>query len=238
MRASADRWIRRATTSSVVGLAVIAAVVSYGHMRSLALANGQGTFTATLTPLSVDGMIVASSMSLLLDSRAGRRGGRLPWALLAIGSVASLAANVAVAPPTACGRLIAAWPSFALIGAYELLMRQIRHRASCIPVVYQSDYSAGDCKAPAVAVAGALNGPAEANSKGRTKEEKSVGVRERPSSRDIRSPQYRAWHWALEHAGADGTLPTGKMIAAAFNRHERWGRLVKHNGQCGGYDPT
>lgn len=38
------------------------------------------------------------------------------------GSVASLAANVTVAQPTAVSRVIAAWPSFALIGAYELLM--------------------------------------------------------------------------------------------------------------------
>jgi hypothetical protein len=42
-----------------------------------------------------------------------------PWALLLIGSAASLAVNVAVAEPTAYERMIAAWPSFALIGAYE-----------------------------------------------------------------------------------------------------------------------
>jgi hypothetical protein len=53
----------------------------------------------------------------------------LPWALLVAGSVASLAANVAVAQPTVVGRVIAAWPSFALIGAYEMLMRQIRSSA-------------------------------------------------------------------------------------------------------------
>jgi hypothetical protein len=45
------------------------------------------------------------------------------------GSVASLAANVAVAEPTATGRVIAAWPLFALIGSCELLMRQIRSAA-------------------------------------------------------------------------------------------------------------
>ncbi len=38
--------------------------------------------------------------------------------------------DVAVAEPSLYGRLIAAWPSFALIGAYELLMRQIRHAAT------------------------------------------------------------------------------------------------------------
>jgi len=83
-------------------------------------------WTAALIPLSVDGMIVASSMSLLLDSRRSTRSGPLPWTLLLTGSTASLAANVAAAEPTLYGRVIAAWPSLALIGAYELLMRQIR----------------------------------------------------------------------------------------------------------------
>ena len=55
-----------------------------------------------------------------------RLAGQTPWVLLVIGSAASLSANVAVAEPSAVGRLIAAWPSAALIGSYELLMRQIR----------------------------------------------------------------------------------------------------------------
>ena len=75
-------------------------------------------------------MIVAASTTLLAGSRAGERGGVLPWALLVAGSVASLAANVAVAQPTAAGQVIAASPSFALIGAYELLMRQVRRGAA------------------------------------------------------------------------------------------------------------
>jgi hypothetical protein len=49
--------------------------------------------------------------------------------LLAVGSVASLAANVAAAQPTITGRLVAAWPSFALICSYELLMRHVRRNA-------------------------------------------------------------------------------------------------------------
>ena len=85
---------------------------------------------AALTPLSVDGMIVAASTTLLADSRCGGRGGFVPWALLVAGSVASLAANVAVAQPSGTGRVIAAWPSFALIAAYELLVRQVRQSAA------------------------------------------------------------------------------------------------------------
>ena len=37
------------------------------------------------------------------------------------GSVARLAANVAVAEPSLIGRVIAAWPSFALTASYEPL---------------------------------------------------------------------------------------------------------------------
>jgi hypothetical protein len=125
----ADRWIRRTTIGCVTILALIAGTVSYLHMHALVALHGQPGWVAALTPLSVDGMIVAASTTLLAESRSGSRGGVLPWLLLVVGSVASLAANVAVAEPTTIGRAIAAWPSFALIGSYELLMRQVRRTA-------------------------------------------------------------------------------------------------------------
>jgi Protein of unknown function (DUF2637) len=106
-------WTEATTTASVTLLAGIAAVVSYGHMHELALHHGEA-----LIPLSVDGMIVAASMSPLLDSRLGRRGGVLPWVLLIIGASASLAANIEAAEPTMAGQVIAAWPSFALRSRY------------------------------------------------------------------------------------------------------------------------
>ena len=123
------RWIRRTTIGCVGILALIAGTVSYLHVHLLVEIHGQPGWVAALTPISVDGMIVAASTTLLADSRSGGRGGFLPWALLVAGSAASLAANVAVAEPTATGRVIAAWPSFALIASYELLMRQVRRAA-------------------------------------------------------------------------------------------------------------
>src|SRR5580700_3756742 len=109
-------------------LALIAGTVSYLHIHLLVALHGEPGWVAALTPLSVDRMIVAASTTLL-ESRLGGRGGFLPWTLLAAGSVASLAANVAVAELTGTGRVIAAWPSFALIASYELLMRQVRRVA-------------------------------------------------------------------------------------------------------------
>ncbi|TMR88708.1 DUF2637 domain-containing protein [Nonomuraea basaltis] len=128
-----DRWIRWTTTAAVLVLAAIAAVVSFRHMRELALAHGEDELAAALIPLAVDGTIVAASMSLLRASRYEARGGALPWALQIISSLAGIGANVAVAEPTMIARLIAGWPSLALIGVYEMLMCQIRqsaHRAA------------------------------------------------------------------------------------------------------------
>src|SRR5262249_5624301 len=82
----------------------IAGTVSYLHMHTLVELHGQPGWVAALTPLSVDGMIVAASTTLLADSRAGERGGVLPWALLVGGSAASPAANIAAGHPTAGGR--------------------------------------------------------------------------------------------------------------------------------------
>src|SRR5258708_2545095 len=111
-------------------LALIAGTVSYLHMHMFVARHGQPGWGAALTPLSEDGMSVAESTPLLAASRSGYKGGALPWALLVAGSVASLAANVAVAEPTLIGRMIAAWPSFALTASYELLTRQVRRHAA------------------------------------------------------------------------------------------------------------
>src|SRR5258708_35317618 len=65
-----ERAIRWTTIGCVVVLAVIAAVVSYRHRFVLVRRYGETSWTAALMPVSVDGMIAASSMSLLLDVTA------------------------------------------------------------------------------------------------------------------------------------------------------------------------
>jgi uncharacterized protein DUF2637 len=151
MSAGADRWIRGTTIGCVALLALIAGTVSYLHMHMLVARHGQPGWVAALTPLSVDGMIVAASTTLLADSHAGRKGGVLPWVLLVAGSVASLAANVAVAEPTLMGRMIAAWPSFALTASYELLTRQVRRGAAGTDA---QDQRPRQSRRPTAAVAG------------------------------------------------------------------------------------
>jgi hypothetical protein len=124
---TADRIIRWTTAVAVIGVAAIAAVVSYEHAGDLVRAHGETGWTARLIPLTVDGLIYASSM-VTLDS--ARRGARVPalarW-LLGLGIVATLAANVAHGLGHGLvGAAVGAWPAVALVGSYELLMVIIR----------------------------------------------------------------------------------------------------------------
>ena len=92
-------------------------------MRALAALAGEG-WRSWLLPVSVDGLAVAASMTMLVRRRTGERAGALAWAALMLGLGASLAANVAAAEPTVVGRLVAAWPPVGLLLSYELLMQQ------------------------------------------------------------------------------------------------------------------
>jgi hypothetical protein len=234
-----SRWSRWTTITAVLILAVIAAVVSYSHMYELALRHGEPAWRAALFPLSVDGMIVGASMTLLSDARNGRKGGLLPWTLLIIGSGASLAANVAVADPTTWSRIIHAWPSFALIGAYELLMREFRTAARSVRSASADD----DQLRPDTPEDEAANQNPEPNDVlGRDAAYAGVQSRTRlqvvePSDefQGVTAPptQIEAWRWALDNRGDGGELPSGREIAARFGRKERWGRLIKQKGQRG-----
>jgi hypothetical protein len=201
---------------------LIAATVSYLHMHMLVELHGQPGWVAALTPFSVDGMIVAASTTLLADSRSGGRGGTLPWALLVVGSVASLAANVAVAERTATGRVIAAWPSFALIAAYELLMRQVRRAAD----VGQSRPRPGRRRPTVSAVPAAGRDPVT----DRRLDGSAARVRPGHAGWEL---QLRAWQWAQDNRAGDGSLPSGRDIGRQHGRRERWGRLVKRAGMLG-----
>lgn len=224
MSARADRWIRWTTIGCIALLALIAGTVSYLHMHMLVARHGQPGWVAALTPLSVDGMIVAASTTLLADSRSGRTGGTLPWALLVAGSVASLAANVAVAEPTLIGRVIAAWLSFALTASYELLTRQVRRGAADEGLKDQRPRQSQPAR-PATAVRGPAPGLMLVGQRQRARDGRHAGG-------DLAR---QAWQWALANRDEQGALPSGGAIARAHGRKERWGRLVKSVGQAGAF---
>jgi hypothetical protein len=90
-----DNAIRWSTAAAVIGVAVVAAVVSYEHAYELVHGHGQTGWTAHLIPLTVDGLIRASSMVMLDSARRGLRVPALARWLLGLGIAATLAANVA-----------------------------------------------------------------------------------------------------------------------------------------------
>lgn len=133
--------------------------------------------------------------------------------LLIVGSLASLGANVAIAEPSMIGRIIAAWPSAALIGSYELLMAQIRRVSSDSANDEPTEVADGEAEPEDVQL--------------------SSEELPRPRDRGIVDLHRTAWRWAQSNRLPDGALPSGKAIASQFERSARWGRWIKKAGLAG-----
>src|SRR5262245_45044777 len=84
------------TGLTVAGLATVARAISFSHMTDLATAHDQRGWKALAFPVSVDGLEIVESLYLVAQRRAGRATGWIPWIALVVGTLASLAANVAV----------------------------------------------------------------------------------------------------------------------------------------------
>jgi hypothetical protein len=122
-----ERLIKWSTAAAVLCVATVAAVVSYDHAYALVRTYGEDGWTARLVPLTVDGLIYASSMVLLHSARRRLPVPQLARWLLGVGIAATLAANAAHGLGHGpVGAIVAAWPAVALVGTYELLMLIIR----------------------------------------------------------------------------------------------------------------
>jgi hypothetical protein len=128
---AADRAIRISTAVAVLGVAGIAAYVSYWHAYEVVRAHGESGVTARLEPATIDGLVYASSMVVLYAARHQLAVPALARWLLAMGIVATLAANVAHGWPNGpIGAAVAAWPAASLVGSYELLLWLVRTAAT------------------------------------------------------------------------------------------------------------
>lgn len=115
-----SRTVRIVGMFSVAVVAVVAAVVSYAHMQTVAQHAGEG-WRSYLEPLSVDGLLVGASLVLYV-----RRTSRFAWLAVTVGILVSLAANLAAAHPSLTSRLVSAWPAIALALSYETLLTLVR----------------------------------------------------------------------------------------------------------------
>ncbi|MFC8512467.1 DUF2637 domain-containing protein [Streptomyces sp. NPDC057257] len=118
--ADSDVWTRRMGALVVAG---VAAYASYVHQREFALQGGADRTSATLRPLSVDGLLLLATVGVLKPSRGRDRRTRVVmWLAFLLGIAVSLAANIAAAPALAWKPvLVAGWPPVALLLAVELL---------------------------------------------------------------------------------------------------------------------
>jgi hypothetical protein len=122
-----DRTTRLGTWSTVLGLGVAAAYVSYSHVYALCVANGEAGATARLTPFTVDGMVFVASMVLLDAAKKRQRSPGIARISLIIGILATMAANILHGLSNGIvGAAISAWPALALVFAFEMGMGMIR----------------------------------------------------------------------------------------------------------------
>lgn len=129
--AGVDRAIRVSTAVAVLAVAGVAAYVSYWHAYAVVCTHGESGITARLEPATIDGLVYASSMVILYAARHRLSVPALARWLLALGIVATLAANMAHGwSHGPVGAVIAAWPAVSLVGSYELLVWVIRSAAA------------------------------------------------------------------------------------------------------------
>ena len=120
---------------AVLVVAVIAAVISFGHIETVALGYGQTLLAARLLPVSVDGALVAASMVLLDAARRGVPAPALARIMLGLGVAATLGANaVSGAGHGPIGVVVAMLPAVFFIGSVEVLLSMIRVRTKAAPV--------------------------------------------------------------------------------------------------------
>ncbi|MBK3577400.1 DUF2637 domain-containing protein [Streptomyces sp. MBT65] len=118
-----DAWIRPLCALVVAGVAAYASSV---HQREFARQGGADAVSASLWPLSVDGLPLLATVGLLKPSGLRTRRARgAVWTAFLLGIAVSLAANVAAASALEWKPvLVAAWPPVALLLSVELLVHR------------------------------------------------------------------------------------------------------------------
>jgi Protein of unknown function (DUF2637) len=126
-RTRTDKLLLAMTALFVGGLAVVAGAVSFAHMRELAIHHDQVGWESYAFPVSVDGLEVVASLYLVAQRRAGRPASPVGWVALVVGTLASLAANVAAGSADPIGKALAGWPAISMLVSVKLLFSMIDH---------------------------------------------------------------------------------------------------------------
>jgi hypothetical protein len=123
MRLNVTTVAARAAAFIVAG---VAGAASFEHIASVAIAAGERPWVGYTLPLAIDGLIVVGVAALLEDKRHGRTGRMSARLAVAVGVLATLAANIASAQPTWTARLVAVAAPISFLLAIEVLSRSGR----------------------------------------------------------------------------------------------------------------
>ena len=111
-----EKLLRGSAWILASGVAAIAAVVSYSHIRDLGRAYGGDVTASCLLPLSVDLLILVGELMLLHESDTAGHRFRPGWVLVVSGIAATMAANVTFgAQFGAVGAVIWGWPAYSFV---------------------------------------------------------------------------------------------------------------------------
>lgn len=121
MRLSVEDVIRVGVAATLGG---IGGAAGFKHTHDWAAANGQHGWLAWAVAVVVEGIAVVAGFEIRRDHRRGyRRRVTFPMVVLVTGFGIQMAAQVALAPPTPAGWLLAAMPALGFLVVVKLLMR-------------------------------------------------------------------------------------------------------------------
>lgn len=108
-----------------VVLGGIGAAAGFKHTHDWAIANGQAGWLAWADAVVIEGLAVMAGFEIHRDHQHGRTQRRVtfPMAVLVVAFIVQMSAQVALAPRTPAGWLVAAMPALGFLIVVKLLMR-------------------------------------------------------------------------------------------------------------------
>jgi hypothetical protein len=122
---SRERAVLAGAELSIACLTALGWVLSYSTLQRLAASHGYSGWEARLWPLTVDFLVLASTLIAMLTARRGSGPTGEAWLLAGAATAATLAGNVlgAGGDPVACA--MHAWPALCMVGAWHLFFRSV-----------------------------------------------------------------------------------------------------------------
>ncbi|RAS65630.1 uncharacterized protein DUF2637 [Lentzea atacamensis] len=226
---------------AVIVVALVAGIVSYDHLHTVAVAAGEQSWIAKLVPLSADGLLVSASLSAFVAKWQGRKVHGMTKLSLAVGLTASVAANIAspfVGGLTGTGQdilaaIVGAWPAIALALSFEEVLRLSVAHTSVPETAEEVAAVPETAETEAVVIAEPVEVPEVAEvPQAETPEVLPLPVAASPvrKSSPRKSPATQGGTSVKAEALAYLTAnpnTTAVELAARFDRSDRWARMIR-----------